>query len=100
MPLQSDPTVVYGITEGKAPLGRALTRKDLKQPTAYNTYQIAGLPPGPIAHPGRAALAAAVQPAESDYFYFVAAGGRRHPFATWAKRRAGKHGFMTCETPG
>src|SRR3546814_6993377 len=44
MPLQSDPTVVYGITEGKAPLGRALTRKDLKQPTAYNTYQIAGLP--------------------------------------------------------
>src|SRR3546814_3616780 len=43
MPLQSDPTVVYGITEGKAPLGRAQTRKNLKQPTAYNTYQITGL---------------------------------------------------------
>src|SRR3546814_18717437 len=81
MPLQSDPTVVYGITEGKAPLGRALTRKDLKQPTAYNTYQIAGLPPGPIANPGRAALEAAVQPAESDYFYFVAAGDGGHAFA-------------------
>src|SRR3546814_7385046 len=81
MPLQSDPTVVYGITEGKAPLGRALTRKDLTQPTAYNTYQIAGLPPGPTANPGRAALEAAVQPAESDYFYFVAAGDGGHAFA-------------------
>jgi UPF0755 protein len=81
MPLQSDPTVVYGITEGKAPLGRALTRKDLAQPTDYNTYQIAGLPPGPIANPGRAALEAALQPAESDYFYFVAAGDGGHAFA-------------------
>ena len=81
MPLQSDPTVVYGITQGKAPLGRALTRKDLAEPTAYNTYQIAGLPPGPIANPGRAALAAALQPAESDYFYFVAAGDGGHAFA-------------------
>lgn len=81
MPLQSDPTVVYGITEGKAPLGRALTRKDLAEPTAYNTYQIAGLPPGPIANPGRAALEAAMQPAESDYFYFVAAGDGGHAFA-------------------
>jgi UPF0755 protein len=81
MPLQSDPTVVYGITEGTAPLGRALTRKDLAQPTAYNTYQIAGLPPGPIANPGRAALEAAMQPAESDYFYFVAAADGGHAFA-------------------
>src|SRR3546814_13479058 len=81
MPLQSDPTVGYGSTEGKAPLGRALTRNDVKQPTAYNTYQIAGLPPGPIANPGRAALEAAVQPAESDYFYFVAAGDGGHAFA-------------------
>lgn len=81
MPLQSDPTVVYGITEGKAPLGRSLTRKDLAQPTPYNTYQIAGLPPGPIANPGRAALEAALNPAETEYFYFVAAGDGGHAFA-------------------
>jgi len=81
MPLQSDPTVVYGITEGKAPLGRSLTRSDLAAPTPYNTYQIAGLPPGPIANPGRAALQAAMNPAESKYFYFVAAGDGGHAFA-------------------
>lgn len=81
MPLQSDPTVVYGITEGKAPLGRSLTRKDLAAPTAYNTYQIAGLPPGPIANPGRAALEAALQPAQTPYLYFVAAGDGGHAFA-------------------
>lgn len=81
MPLQSDPTVVYGITEGKAPLGRSLTRQDLAQPTAYNTYQISGLPPGPIANPGRAALAAAVNPVPTEYLYFVAAGDGGHAFA-------------------
>jgi len=81
MPLQSDPTVVYGITEGKAPLGRSLTRQDLAAPTPYNTYQIAGLPPGPIANPGLAALEAAVNPAETEYLYFVAAGDGGHAFA-------------------
>ncbi len=81
MPLQSDPTVVYGITQGKAPLGRSLTRNDLASPTPYNTYQIGGLPPGPIANPGRAALEAALNPAETEYFYFVAAGDGGHAFA-------------------
>jgi UPF0755 protein len=81
MPLQSDPTVVFGITEGKAPLGRLLTRKDLDPATPYNTYQIGGLPPGPIANPGMAALQAAVNPAETEYLYFVANGDGGHAFA-------------------
>jgi UPF0755 protein len=81
MRLQTDPTVIYGLAEGKGPLGRELTRADLEADHPYNTYQIDGLPPGPIANPGRAALAAALDPAEVDYLYFVASGDGGHVFA-------------------
>jgi UPF0755 protein len=79
--LQSDPTVVYGITEGKGPLGRGLRRSELDRATPYNTYLIAGLPPTPIATPGREAIMAVVNPEETDFLYFVADGSGGHVFA-------------------
>ncbi len=81
MRLQSDPTVSYGITSGRGELGRALTRKDLKTPSRYNTYLIKGLPPGPIANPGQAALEAVLHPADTGELYFVADGSGGHAFA-------------------
>lgn len=81
MRLQSDPTVVYGLTQGQAPLGRALTRQDLNTPNPYNTYLNNGLPPGPIANAGRAALEAVLAPAATKYLYFVADGSGGHAFA-------------------
>jgi len=81
MRLQSDPTIIYGITEGEGTLGRGLRRSEIEEETAYNTYQIDGLPPGPIANPGIESLRAAANPAETDALYFVADGSGGHAFA-------------------
>lgn len=81
MRLQSDPTIIYGIVGGAGKLDRALTRADIDGKTPYNTYQISGLPPGPIANPGRAALEAVVAPAATNDLYFVADGTGGHAFA-------------------
>lgn len=81
MRLQSDPTVIYGITAGD-PLGRPIRRSDLRQVTAYNTYRVNGLPPTPIANPGRESIHAVLHPAAVPYLYFVADGSGGHAFAT------------------
>ena len=88
MRLQSDPTVVFGLTGGGKPLGRALRRSDLDGVTPYNTYRIDGLPPGPIANPGRAALHAVLHPTMGKDLYFVADGSGGHAFAaTFAEHK-------------
>ena len=81
MRLQTDPTVIYGITNGEGVLGRGLRRSELDRATPYNTYQIDGLPPTPIANPGRASIEAALDPAETDFVFFVADGSGGHAFA-------------------
>ncbi len=77
MRLQSDPTVLYGLADAEGPPNRA----DLRRETPYNTYVIKGLPPGPICNPGRAAILAALQPAETPYLYFVSKNDRTHYFS-------------------
>lgn len=80
MRLQSDPTVLYGLAQrGRGDAG--LTLADLETPTPFNTYVIPGLPPSPICHPGRAALAAVLNPAATDALYFVADGSGGHAFS-------------------
>ena len=107
MLLQTDPTVIYGLTEGRhsqdgtGPLNRRLLTKDLRKDTPYNTYMNEGLPPGPICNPGIEALKAALDPEIHDYYYFVADGTGGHAFsrtldehnrnvAKWRKVRAGQ----------
>jgi UPF0755 protein len=81
MRLQSDPTIIYGLVGGKGTLGRPIMKSEIDQLTPYNTYQIDGLPPGPIANPGRASLEAAANPARTRELYFVADGTGGHAFA-------------------
>lgn len=81
IPLQTDPTVIYGIKD----FDGNITRKHLKTPTPYNTYIIRGLPPGPIASPGLKALQAAANPAQSKYLYFVSRGDGTHQFSRTLK---------------
>jgi len=80
MRLESDPTIIYGISKGR-PLGRGLTVSEIAEATPYNTYQIGGLPPSPIANPGRAAIAAVLNPPRTNELFFVADGTGGHAFA-------------------
>ena len=110
MRLQSDPTVIYGLTNGDGRLGRELTRHDWTHASEFNTYQIAGLPPAPIANPGREAIAAVLDPADVDYLYFVADGSGGHAFArtlaehnrnvaTWRRIRDGEQPGPVAPSP-
>jgi UPF0755 protein len=81
MKLQTDPTVIYGITKGEGILGRGLRRSELRAATPWNTYVIEALPPTPIANPGLASLMAAGNPDETPYIFFVADGTGGHAFA-------------------
>ncbi|ABD87857.1 endolytic transglycosylase MltG [Rhodopseudomonas palustris] len=80
MKLQSDPTIIYGLVGGKGTLGRPIKRSEIIQPSPYNTYVVEGLPPGPIANPGRASLEAAANPARTRDLFFVADGSGGHSF--------------------
>src|SRR6266700_1131095 len=78
--LQSDPTIIYGLVGGRGTLGRPIKRSEIQQPSPYNTYVVEGLPPGPIANPGRASLEAAANPARTRDLFFVADGTGGHAF--------------------
>src|SRR6201999_4435082 len=81
MKLQSDPTIIYGLVGGKGTLGRPIKRSEITQPTPYNTYTIDGLPPGPIANPGKASIEATANRARTREIFFVADGTGGHAFS-------------------
>lgn len=85
MRLQSDPTIIYGIVGGQGALGRGITKADIETKSPYNTYQISGLPPGPICNPGKSAITAALHPAKTADLYFVADGSGGHAFSETLK---------------
>jgi UPF0755 protein len=85
MRLQSDPTILYGLATGKAVWNRVIQKNEIGQKTAHNTYQIDGLPPTPICNPGRAAISAVLNPADTKELYFVADGSGGHVFAETLK---------------
>ena len=88
MKLDADPTVIYPVTKGK-PLGRRILKSELDADNPYNTYRRAGLPPGPIANPGKASIEAVLHPAQTKALYFVADGTGGHVFAeTLAEQNA------------
>lgn len=91
MPLQADPTVIYGLTKGEGELGRDLTLTDLQAETPHNTYLIQGLPPTPIANPSLETLKAVANPADVAYLYFVADGKGGHIFATTLEEHKKNH---------
>lgn len=98
MRLQTDPTVIYGIVGGEGTLGRPISRADLRAENPYNTYVIDGLPPGPIANPGRAALEAVINPARTKDLFFVADGSGGHAFAeTFADHQANVRNWRQIE---
>ncbi|MFT7059351.1 MAG: UPF0755 protein, partial [Pseudorhodobacter sp.] len=82
MKLQTDPTVIYGVTKGEGILGRGLRQSELRRETPWNTYVISGLPPTPIANPGRLSIEATLNPDSTEYLFFVADGTGGHAFAT------------------
>ena len=82
MKLQTDPTVIYGITKGEGILGRGLRQSELRRETPWNTYVIPALPPTPIANPGRLSIEAALNPDTTEFIFFVADGTGGHAFAT------------------
>ncbi|MGB3406884.1 MAG: endolytic transglycosylase MltG [Jannaschia sp.] len=98
MRLQTDPTVIYGITRGQGTLGRGLRRSELDRETPFNTYRIDGLPPGPIANPSAAAIQAAMDPEETEFLFFVADGTGGHAFAeTLAEHNANVAAWRAIE---
>jgi UPF0755 protein len=101
MPLQMDPTVIYGIWRSKGSFSGNIRKRDLAADTPWNTYTRKGLPPTPIGNPGAASLRAAAQPADIDYLYFVADGSGGHAFAsTFAEHQKNVNRWMKIERKG